>query len=188
VGVVAGSLGAGAWNVGFLGSGELGEKGFTWIRSGVSWPGLDWAKMAGNASISAGEISSGFARTAGAIVPRGFGRVFSLEEETGLAAMIALERAFFIFVDGRTVTVGGEMTSLVELSTVCPLAEFDKPSEADAAKKATSRGDKRVVFKLFSTTTHHILLKAGQIGQSKREVNLRETVKFYRISGYQYLG
>jgi hypothetical protein len=41
-----------------------------------------------------------------------------------------------------------------------------KPKAAEVASSATANGENRILLKLFSTTTHHILLEAGQIGQS----------------------
>jgi hypothetical protein len=50
-------------------------------------------------------------------------------------------------------------------STVCPLAALDRPKAVEVASNATAKGENRILLKLFSTTTHHTLLEAGQIGQ-----------------------
>ena len=47
----------------------------------------------------------------------------------------------------------------------CPLAASDKPSVAVAARNAAKTGDKRILFRLVDTSTHHALSKAGPTKQ-----------------------
>jgi hypothetical protein len=69
---------------------------------------------------------------------------------------------------------------------------LDNPSVAVAAKNATKIGEKRILFGLVDTSTHHALSKAGPTKQQKlRQIKLGQTeknwqtVKFYRIDWYQ---
>ncbi len=61
-------------------------------------------------------------------------------------------------------------------SGVSPLAVLDKPSVAIAAKTATKTGEKRILFGLVDTSTHHVLSKAGPTKQQKlRPIKLGRT-------------